>query len=152
MVERYNIYPYDQYSTDDRKSPAGDWVRYEDYQALQAERDAAVDRAKEASQYLAIETRHAEIAEAQLAKAREFIEYVSFGNSRDYTDNSDQAAAILALLDTPTPSPSPDALVKAAEMMVRAYREESDKVITAFYALENALAAMKGGEGWNGNR
>jgi hypothetical protein len=49
MVERYNIYPYDQYSTDERTSPTGDWVRYEDYQALQAERDAAVDRAKEVS-------------------------------------------------------------------------------------------------------
>jgi len=49
-------------------------------------------------------------------------------------------------LDTPTPAPSPDALVKAAEMMVKAYREESDKVITAFYALEDALAAMKGGD------
>jgi hypothetical protein len=36
MVERYNIYPYDQYSTDDRTSPTGAWVRYEDYEALEA--------------------------------------------------------------------------------------------------------------------
>jgi hypothetical protein len=37
MVERYNIYPYDQYSTDDRTSPTGAWVRYEDYEALEAQ-------------------------------------------------------------------------------------------------------------------
>jgi hypothetical protein len=38
------------------------------------------------------------------------------------------------------------AFVRAAEMMVKAYREESDQTITAFYALEEALAAMKGGD------
>jgi hypothetical protein len=63
----------------------------------------------------------------------------------------------------PTPATSPDdlakveALVEAAEMMVKVYREESDKVITGFYALEfyalefyaleEALAAMKGNGG-----
>ena len=36
-----------------------------------------------------------------------------------------------------------EALVKAAEMMVEAYRIESDQTITAFYALEDAFAAMK---------
>jgi hypothetical protein len=41
MVERYNIYPYDQYSTDDRTSPTGAWVRYEDYEALEAQLAAA---------------------------------------------------------------------------------------------------------------
>jgi uncharacterized protein (DUF3084 family) len=39
-----------------------------------------------------------------------------------------------------------EALVEAAEMMVKAYREESDQTIKAFYALQEALAAMKGGE------
>jgi hypothetical protein len=39
-----------------------------------------------------------------------------------------------------------EALVMAAEMMVKAYREDSDQTITAFYALEAALAAMKGGD------
>ena len=40
---------------------------------LEKERDAAVERAKEASQYLAIETLHAEEAEAKLAKAVEAL-------------------------------------------------------------------------------
>jgi len=51
-------------------------------------------------------------------------------------------AKILAALDLA----KVEALVKAAEMMVKAYREESDRVITAFYALEDALAAMKGSD------
>jgi hypothetical protein len=39
-----------------------------------------------------------------------------------------------------------DALVAAAEMMVKAYREDNDQTITSFYTLEDALAAMKGGD------
>jgi hypothetical protein len=39
-----------------------------------------------------------------------------------------------------------EALVEAAEMMVKAYRGEGGQTITAFYALEDALAAMKGGD------
>ena len=38
------------------------------------------------------------------------------------------------------------ALVGAAQMMVRAYRHESDQTIHAFYALEAALARLGGGE------
>jgi hypothetical protein len=56
--------------------------------------------------------------------------------------NADNAARILAALDLA----KVEALVEAVEMMVKAYREESDRVITAFYALEDALAAMKGGD------
>jgi hypothetical protein len=141
-------------------------------EALQAERDAAVDRAKEASQYLAIETRHAEIAETQLAKSREdgLREAAEAANEADSLELVLHGPAkiverILALIDTPTPAPSPDAcpfgddcdltvaymagahdakaLVGAAEMMVKAYREESDQTITAFYALEAALAAIR---------
>jgi hypothetical protein len=52
---------------------------------------------------------------------------------------TDQILAALALAKV-------EALAEAAEIMVKAYREESDKVITAFYALEDALAAMKGGD------
>jgi hypothetical protein len=55
---------------------------------------------------------------------------------------SDYEARILAALNLARV----EALVGASEMMVKAYREESDRVITAFYALENALAAMKGGD------
>jgi len=40
---------------------------------LEQERDAAVERAKEFSQYLAIETLHAETAEAKLAKAIDLL-------------------------------------------------------------------------------
>jgi hypothetical protein len=39
-----------------------------------------------------------------------------------------------------------EALVRAAEMMVKAYREDNDQTITSFYTLEDALAAMKGGD------
>jgi hypothetical protein len=55
---------------------------------------------------------------------------------------SDYEARILAALDLA----KVEALVGAAEMMVKAYREDSDQTITGFYALEAALAAMKGGE------
>jgi hypothetical protein len=53
----------------------------------------------------------------------------------------DYEARLLAALDLA----KVEALVKAAEMMVKAYREESDQTIKAFYALEDALAAMKEG-------
>jgi hypothetical protein len=55
---------------------------------------------------------------------------------------ADYEARILAALNLA----KVEALVGAAEMMVKAYREESDQTITAFYALEDALAAMKGGD------
>jgi hypothetical protein len=91
-------------------------------------------------------------AEAQLAKAREDVLREAANFIRVKQAKQKMACVvwpeeILALLDTPTPAPSPDALVEAAEMMVKAYREESDRVITAFYALEDALAAMKGNGG-----
>ena len=90
MVERYNIYPYDQYSTDNRKSPTGDWVQYEDYEALQA----------------------------QLAKAREDALREAAGAMnpmlRSMISRGEAERTILALIDTSTPAPSPDALVKAA--------------------------------------
>ena len=52
------------------------------------------------------------------------------------------ASRILAALDLA----KVEALVRAAEMMVKAYREDSDRTIKAFYALEEVLAAMKGGD------
>ena len=56
-------------------------------------------------------------------------------------------AALHAIHKTKAPDLAKvEALVDAAEVMVKAYRIESDQVITAFYALEEALAAMKGGE------
>jgi hypothetical protein len=93
-----------------------------------------------------------EALQAQLAKARSALEAgiactSEHGGAAKFLKI---ARETLALLDTPTPAPSSDdlakveALVKAAEMMVKAYREESDQTITAFYALEDALAAMKG--------
>jgi len=65
-------------------------------------------------------------------------EWYSKHTKKDLAARIDQLEADLAKVET---------LVKAAEMMVKAYREESDKVITAFYALEDALAAMKGNGG-----
>jgi hypothetical protein len=71
--------------------------------------------------------------------------YVAHCDTRESAQSAAQAdyeARLLAALDLA----KMEALVEAAEMMVKAYREESDKVITAFYALEDALAAMKGGD------
>lgn len=38
-VKRWSIVPYDQYSVDERTSRNGEWVTWEDYEALAAERD-----------------------------------------------------------------------------------------------------------------
>ena len=38
-VKRWSIVPYDQYSVDERTSRNGEWVKWEDYEALAAERD-----------------------------------------------------------------------------------------------------------------
>jgi hypothetical protein len=99
--------------------------------------------------------------QAQLAKAREDAlreaagaitseinkrHYLGVLRQRDRKELKFIRERIISLLDTPTPAPSPDALVRAAEMMVKAYRKDSDRVTTAFYALEAALAAMKGGD------
>jgi uncharacterized protein YhaN len=182
----------------------GDWVRYEDYQALQAERDALqaqlAERDKACAEWSEVSQRNyqraktaeadrdqwrsmwekeqtdneqlqaqladgsfyqekdidamidrAQRAEAQLAKAREdalreAADFIKAKQAQQKMACVVWPEEILALIDTPTPAPSPDDLVKAAEMMVKAYREESDQTITAFYALEDAIAAMKGGD------
>lgn len=41
-VKRWSIVPYDQYSVDERTSRNGEWVKWEDYEALAAERDRLV--------------------------------------------------------------------------------------------------------------
>ena len=52
----------------------------------------------------------AEAAEQALAAAREFIQHVADGDSKDYTDNYQQAEAILASLAHPAPAPTPEAV------------------------------------------
>jgi hypothetical protein len=101
----------------------GRYVQIEDYQALQAQ-----------------------LAKAREDALREAADFIKAKQAQQKMACVVWPEEILALIDTPTPAPSPDDLVKAAEMMVKAYREESDRVITAFYALEEALAAMKGGD------
>jgi hypothetical protein len=154
VVVRYNIYPYDQYSTDERTSPTGDWVRYEDYQALQAERDALqaqlaeTTRAKECFQRM---TRAH--WEALCAMRNSINEHIPMPNTDSgplfspengpiYADIAERVVAALSAAEAQLAKV--EAMVEAAEMMVKAYREESDQTITAFYALEDALAAMKG--------
>jgi hypothetical protein len=48
-----------------------------------------------------------EALEEQLGAARAFIQHVADGDSKDYTDNYQQAEAILALIDHPAPAPTP---------------------------------------------
>jgi len=122
VVERYNIYPYDQYSTDERTSPTGDWVRYEDYQALQAE--IGILRTEKHADAEAIGHLQSQLAKAREDALREAA-YVARNACLVPPDGGNPTEAeaavcdeayirILALLDTPTPAPSPDALVKAA--------------------------------------
>jgi hypothetical protein len=117
----------------------GDWVQYEDYQAIAAERDAlqaGLDRTQEQvdafSEEAQEEYERAKAAEAQLAKAREFVAnfatlalrsehapdelWLLDSDSLNHQRESAIVAAreTLALIDTPTPAPSPDDLVNAA--------------------------------------
>jgi hypothetical protein len=71
----------------------------------------------------------ADAAEQALATARAFIQHVADGDSKDYTDNYQQAEAILASLahPAPAPTPSPEAVAKAAlEWAVRKIEDESN--------------------------
>jgi hypothetical protein len=72
-VERWNVYPYDQYSTDERTSITGEWVRYEDYAAvcaaLEAERVSHTATLKDAQD----ECARAEAAKAEVARLREAL-------------------------------------------------------------------------------
>ncbi len=118
MVERYNIYPYDQYSTDDRTSPTGAWVRYEDYEALEAqlaERDKACVEWSEVSQR---NYQRAKAAEQALAAAVNRLtamrdDEVGYRHVSHFRRG---AAVTLASLDHPAPAPTPslDDVVKAA--------------------------------------
>ena len=58
-----------------KPSADGTWVRYEDYAALSAERDAL---------------------KAELAEAVDFIQHVADGHPKDYSDNMDRARAFIA--------------------------------------------------------
>jgi hypothetical protein len=131
----------------------------------------------DSAEALQIVSGRVEALQAQLAKAREGLDRMySLAEDDCECDACKAYRETLALLDTPTPAPSPDtcpfgddcdltvaymagahdarkmaapspdALVRAAEMMVKAYRKDSDQTIKAFYALEDALAAMKGGD------
>ena len=42
-VKRWSIVPYDQYSVDERTSRNGEWVTWEDYEALADKVDALVE-------------------------------------------------------------------------------------------------------------
>jgi multidrug efflux pump subunit AcrA (membrane-fusion protein) len=81
--------------------------RIEALQAQLAERDKACAEWAEVSQR---NYQRAKAAEAQLAKAREALEHAK--NNMPHPDQMIDDA--IALLNTPTPAPSPDDLVRAA--------------------------------------
>jgi hypothetical protein len=95
--------------------------------ALQAERDAAVERAKEASQYLAIETRHAQIAEAQIAKVEALVELLKEARSD-----------LVSYIDHDYP--------EASRAQYPDVQRRWKRDMELCWKIDAALAAMKGGD------
>jgi hypothetical protein len=106
-------------------------ARIEALQAQLAERDKACAEWSEVSQR---NYQRAKAAEAQLAKARED----ALREAADLFPEADISDDILALIDTPTPAPSPDALVKAAlEYLAESFEKFSPTAAKVMRDLSN---------------
>jgi hypothetical protein len=120
---------YEHFGDYMESSPHGEWVSYEDYQALAAERDAlqtdlsaTLKREQDANERAMDHLRRATAAEAQLAKAQQSLTVIDALDPESMANGCSQLVLIglvsrmgaiaretLALLDTPTPAPRDEA-------------------------------------------
>jgi hypothetical protein len=80
QVERYKVLPYDTHSTSAIPSKEGNWVRYSDYAALSAERDALKARAEAAEGKLATLSPLLEARKGEQCVTPDYIENVPYND------------------------------------------------------------------------